>query len=179
MRGAMFVVLRTTPPWEIASMLSCVFVSVMSMNPYWSSCPSKVGASSEVMPPPPPETMYAVAPNGPVPAACTSCWCRWPVIIRSMPYNADSRCHVLNCQSPSGGKCVATICHSAVDSASPRSSHSICFDQRSWNQSTQSDGERGPCSPHVAPSWLWTLLQRFVFGLCEGSVTSLTLVSTK
>jgi len=58
--GRTQVLLRNWPPCERASMTISFFEKVRSINPYWSSSPYAVGRPSEVIPPPPPETTYAV-----------------------------------------------------------------------------------------------------------------------
>jgi len=58
--GRTQVLLRRWPPCEIASMTISFLEKVRSINPYWSSSPYALGRPSEVIPPPPPETMYAV-----------------------------------------------------------------------------------------------------------------------
>mmetsp|Transcript_57102 Transcript_57102/g.121353 ORF Transcript_57102/g.121353 Transcript_57102/m.121353 type:complete len:230 (+) Transcript_57102:763-1452(+) len=51
-----------TPEWEMLSIFKLCLESVMSMKPYWSSCPYSFGLPSEVIPPPPPETTQAALP---------------------------------------------------------------------------------------------------------------------
>mmetsp|Transcript_101809 Transcript_101809/g.263118 ORF Transcript_101809/g.263118 Transcript_101809/m.263118 type:complete len:204 (+) Transcript_101809:49-660(+) len=153
-RGSTWMLFRTWPPCEMASIRISCLESVRSMKPYWSSSPCLSGMPSEVMPPPPPEMTTAEGRTGLSSASGAQtfwkCWC--PVTKRSMPCLSARSFQSASPQC--GGMCVTTICQSAVEMARLRSIHSFSASHRRSNQAGQSSIDNGPIAPQLAPDGL-------------------------